>query len=854
MMAMLTSPFGSFAQLLPYGVHWTPQVHRLRRNRTLVTVFEVEGFDRLTSTKEEMARRAIAIREVFDRLGSQWFFECHVTRSEYTTVPDPGPLRNRTLYLLHQEHMALFDQRDKYFRNRTYIVAARRGDSSAAKILQRWFGASPLDQEIDADDHEVELFEKGIEDLSGALRTAYRRIRRLGTEVVSDEDGAQYVHDHTAGFFDEMVTHRKGPLVATLEDPPFVSGSIGLVDVEFGEYPYVNGQHHACVSIDGFAPYSIAGIAEFLAHSPFASRWWSRYQPMSQSAALFRLQWRRRAAVARSREAEGSNPLALSTKVAIEDAIGKASELGMGYGLYTGGIILHGERPIDLRESASSLVELLRKKSFSARLEDRVAPRTLLQSYPGNEDKQIRPSLISTWNASHLIALSSVWTGHETHPNPKYPAGTPPTRVGVGVGNIPVNLTPSFLDIGHTGMPGPSGNGKSTAIKALIVGTLINVKRSVVVLLDSDNQAKALTKAVGGIHIDISAEKVLPKLCPAAWIANGPLQQEQFRNWLEDSYVLNLQRKLTLEEMKDLDNAVRLFASAPTRSRSLSQFSLNLGLDSLRQANREFERDTDGYGLLDADESLMPTRAQLGGEPSLITIEVGRMALAPRKLVPILMAIFDWVETLLDGNPTVLCADEVVKFFRDGRYAARFDRLGRELRKMNGSFWTASQYYEDYTEGDVATVVSRAVRNWLFVANSAAMEEKGGNSLMTVAERELISSREFLPKRHYLFKNDDGTMPLSFELGPIELALIGRDSAGDIAAFMECENEVVAANRAEGRKPGDPDYQDYTVPLWLHKCGIPHEQIKRWTAGDPRVTRSEETLVVPDFSKSGERV
>ena len=104
---------------------------------------------------------------------------------------------------------------------------------------------------------------------------------------------------------------------------------------------------------------------------------------------------------------------------------------------------------------------------------------------------------------------------------------------------------------------------------------------------------------------------------------------------------------------------------------------MNLGLASLRQANREFERDTDGYGLLDADESLMPTRAQLGGEPSLITIEVGRMALAPRKLVPILMAIFDWVETLLDGNPTVLCADEVVKFFRDGRYAARFDRLGR---------------------------------------------------------------------------------------------------------------------------------------------------------------------------------
>ena len=158
-MSALSSPFGSFAQLLPYGVHWAPQVHRLRRNRSLATVFEVEGFDRLTSTKEEMARRAIAIREAFDRLGHQWFFECHVERSEYTAVPDPGPLRNRTLYLLHREHMALFEQREKYFRNRTFIVATRRGDSSEAKVLQRWFGASPLDNEIDADEYELEFFE-----------------------------------------------------------------------------------------------------------------------------------------------------------------------------------------------------------------------------------------------------------------------------------------------------------------------------------------------------------------------------------------------------------------------------------------------------------------------------------------------------------------------------------------------------------------------------------------------------------------------------------------------------------------------------------------------------------------------
>lgn len=837
------APFGSFPARIPYGVPWAPGVHRLR-NKALCSMYEVHGYDTLVSSKHDMWQRNRLIRESVDRLGSQWFFEAHVIRDDFLDFQRARGLRNRTLWLLDDEHASLFEKRGTFFRNRMFLGLGRRHDSSVARLLQEMFGVvSPRDGDL-GDDATMDRFEEGVSDFEGALRAAYRSVRRTSWDVGKDEVGNQYILDQTAGLFDEMITGEKGPLAFQVSQPPLVNGVIGGKDWISGDFPELDPEgralKHAVVSIEGFPMWSIAGVADFLGQLPVANRWWSRYRPMSQSASLWRISRRRLAALNRSgKTLADENPLAMSAARAISQAYSEASELNWTFGFYSGGVVFRDEDEDKVRRAADDLVDMLREKHFKARRESRLAWRALLGSYPFNEGVETRASFICGQDAINWFPLSQQFTGHAMHPNKKYrdiDPNTPAERVAVSYGNTPVYITPFVMDIGHTAFVGPSMAGKSTGVRATVVGKLKN-PRQLVVLLDSNYNCYPFTKSVGGIHIDISGESNKPMICPAARIGDGIAHRDRFQAWLEDTSALLLNSVLDPDEVAQARRAIDLFAN--DRKKSLTKFRLAVGAQAGREPRLwkvldELGVDRDGNGLLAADTSLLPSRdgAEFGGS-QLITIEVGNLAGSPRRLMPVLMSLFDWTEWLLNGDPFTMVADETHKFFREGRYAVRFERVGREYRKLNGALMVASQYYSDLAKGDLGELLGKAIKNWYFLPNADALTEECAEKFLTPTEQSLLT--QLTPKRHYLFKNPDGVVPFSFELGPVELALIARESQQDIAKFREIEADVIAKNRAKGIEPEDPEFQDYTVPLWLEYCGVPNAQElgRKWVQGDP---------------------
>lgn len=837
------SPYGSFAARIPYGIPWGPGVHRMR-NKTIAALFEVQGFDALVGSKHDFWMGAKLLREAVDRLGAQWFFEAHVLRDEYVEFPEARGLRNRTLLLLDDEHRRLFQERGKFFRNRMFIGIARRHDSSAARMLQEMFGiVSARDGDL-GDEALLDKFEEGVEDFAGALRAAFKSVRRTTWQVGEDELGQSYILDETAGLFDEMITGEKGPLAFQVSQPPLVNGVIGGRDFISGYFPELDPEgkalKHAVVSIEGFPAWSIAGIADFLGQQPVPSRWWSRYRPMGQSSALWRLSRRRMAALNRSgKTVADENPLAMTAARAISQAYSEAAELNWSFGMYSGGVVFRDRDESKVRDVADDLVELLRKRHFKARRESRLAFRGLLGSYPFNEGVETRASFICGQDAINWFPVSQQWTGHERHPNPKFlelDPQTQPERVAVSYGNTPVNVTPFVLDIGHAAFVGPSSAGKSTGVRSTVVGKLKN-PRQLIVILDSNYNSYPMTKALGGIHIDISGEHNKPMICPLARIGDGIAFRDRAQAWLEDTSALLLGSTLTSDEVSEVRRAIDLFAS--DKKKSLTKFRLAVGAQAgsdprLWKVIDELGIDRDGNGLLAADYSLLPSRDGFGlGGSQLVTIEVGNLAGSPRRLMPILMSLFDWTEWLLNGDPFTLVADETHKFFKEGRYAQRFERIGREYRKLNGSLLLASQYYEDFAKGDLGELLGKAIKNWYFLPNKDALTEPYADKFLTPTEQALLM--ELQPKRHYLFKNADGVIPFSFELGPVERALITRESPQDIAAFREIEADVLMKNQAKGISPDSPEFQDYTVPLWLEYCGVPDAQElgRRWVKGDP---------------------
>lgn len=831
------SPYGSWAARLPYGVGWAPGVHRLRSG-AFCAVFEVEGFDTLTSTVDEIMRRVAANREFVDANGSDWWYEAHVLRRnylEYREAPDVG---NRTLWLLDQEQKELHTVRDRFFVNRTFIAVGRQARPVTGKVFERFVMGRAMKNALAEDDRDLEQFEDGVRVVQAGLRAAYRRVRRVGSEIAKDELGFPFVQDYIAGLADEMITGRQGPLAMQVDAPALQNGLIGGVDVVSGDFPEVNGYFHAVLTIDALPMWTMPGYAEYLNRLSIESRTFAKFEPVGKSSALGLLGRRRLGALGRAgKEEKDSNPAALSSARALSMAYGDAAENGIAYGYYSAGLVLR-DRDLEkltriAQETEANLREL---KSLSVRLERRVAFRQLIHSYLFSNGNATRPLFASSWNASHLFPLTSVWRGHDEHPSPKMRekyGSVRPTRVAIGRAGFPVSITPTFEDVGITGVIGPAGAGKTTAMKGLMVGDL-QLPRALVVAIDSSYSTYILNRALGGIHIDLSGEHNKPMICPAARIRDGEQHRGRFVSYMEDSLELLANRQLTTDEVADLRRGTDKFASSSEGNLSLTQFRLTVASETLWPLIDELSRDRQGNGLLDAGRSLLPDRSQMDGRSQMITIEVGTLAGSQRRIVPILAAIFDWIESLVDGWPLNVYTDEAHKFFRDGRYAARFDRFARELRKANGRVIHASQYYRDYATGDLGELLGTATRNWFLLPNSQVMTEPYAD-LFLPTEQERLMVRDLTPKRDVLFKSPDGEIPFDFGFGPAELSLIGKESIGDIAAFREIENEMRAINRQSGIEPSDSRYRDYLVPRWFEYCNIPNatELGRRWCEGPP---------------------
>lgn len=831
------SPYGAWPARLPYGVGWAPEVHRLRSG-AFCAVFEVEGHDALMSTSEELVRRIIAQREFIDGNGPRWWYEAHVLRRNHVEYREAPEVRNRTLWLLDQEQKRLHTERDRFFANRTYIAVGRKPIAQVGKLFDRFVFGRPVANALAEDDRDLERFEEGVRVVQAGLASAYRRVRRLGSEVVRDELGGPYLLDHIAGLADELITGRRGPLAMQVDAPALQNGLIGGVDVVSGDFPEVNGYFHAVLTVDALPLWTVPGMADYLSRLPIESRVFTKFAPVGRSTALLLLGRRRLGALARAgKSAKDESPAALSAARVLSLAYGEASENGIAFGYYSAGIVLR-DKSLDavVRRAEEVEEELRERKNLSVRLEKRVAFRQLLHSYLFAMDNYTRPLFASSWNAAHLFPLTAPWLGHERHPSPKIRekyGDVRPTRVAIGRAGFPVNVTPTFEDVGITGFIGPSGAGKSTGLKGFMIGDL-QLPRALVISIDSDYSTYILNRSIGGIHIDLSGENLSPLICPAARIHEGDMYKDRFLAWLEDSLSLLAGRPLDTEEVGNLRRAVDDFAGAPVGDRSLSQFRVNVTKESLWPMLDELARDRAGKGLLDAGRSLLPSRVNMGETSQMITIEVGSLAGSPRRIVPVLAAIFDWVEWLIDGWPLHVYVDETHKFFRDGRFANRFDRFARELRKRNGRVVHASQYYRDYVEGDLGKMLGTATRTWVLLPNSEVLTEPFAERFLpALVERELI--REMTPKRDYLLKSPDGAMPFNFGFGPAELALIGRESIADIAAFREIENEMAAINRGEGFGPSDPRYRDYVVPRWLEYCAVPNatELGRQWCEGPP---------------------
>ena len=148
-------------------------------------------------------------------------------------------------------------------------------------------------------------------------------------------------------------------------------------------------------------------------------------------------------------------------------------------------------------------------------------------SLPGHAFYDVRQVPIRGFNVAGMSPLHTTWTGTKYNQSNKMPARSSPLFIASTNGVTPYKHQLHVQDVGHTGMFGPTGNGKSTFFGFHAVSQL-RYAETRIYMFDRMRTQYVLCKAVGGKHYDFGRDKSLT-LCPLqyletasdrAWAAN----------------------------------------------------------------------------------------------------------------------------------------------------------------------------------------------------------------------------------------------------------------------------------------------------------------------------------------------
>ncbi|QQP94024.1 hypothetical protein IGS68_34850 (plasmid) [Skermanella sp. TT6] len=409
-----------------------------------------------------------------------------------------------------------------------------------------------------------------------------------------------------------------------------------------------------------------------------------------------------------------------------------------------------------------------------------VAPLdTWLGTLPGHIYADLRRPIRTSVNLAHFAPYSSVWSGEvcNDHLSRKLGRPIPPLLIATTDGSTPFRLNLHRGDLGHTLIFGPSGNGKTTLMNAMITGWR-RIPGSKVCIFTIKGGGEVVTRLLGGVSYDVGAVGPGALGFQPLRYADEPNERIELLEW-----VLGLMRAQGIDTnsavvKEEATGALDLIARNPPERRTLTHLSGYLTTEVLKRAVRHYALAGDTYGrLLDDDRD----RIELSDILSLdMTSLLKKTDVAPH----VLAHLFRYVERrVFTGDPVLLVVDEAWLFLGDSRFAAKFDEWLRAARSKNVVVVFATQNMKDAFDSVIGKVLADAenVPNIILLPNHRAGSEKGRKPYEQLGfhERDIEIVATATPKRDYYFTCPDGARLFDLGLGPLGRALCSSTDTKD---------------------------------------------------------------------------
>ncbi|ELJ8710414.1 VirB4 family type IV secretion/conjugal transfer ATPase [Vibrio cholerae] len=759
------------------------------KNGAFMASWLYKGDDNASSTDEQREMVSFRINQALAGLGNGWMVHVDAVRRPAPNYSDrnvsafPDPVSAA----IDEERRQLFEGLGAMYEG--YFVLTLTW--FPPMLAQRKFVELMFDDDAEVVGKKartkglIDQFKREISGIENRLTTAVKLTRLRGQKIVN-EDGSRVTHDDFLSWLQFCVTGVSHP-VQLPNNPMYMDAYIGGQEMWGGVVPKVGRKFIQVVSIEGFPLESHPGILSALAELPVEYRWSSRFIFMDQHESVkhldkFRKKWKQKVRgffdQVFNTNSGNVDQDALTMVQDAESAIAEVNSGLVAVGYYTSVVVLMDESRDRLEQSARQVEKSINRLGFAARTETINTLDAYLGSLPGHGVENVRRPLINTMNLADLLPTSTIWTGHADAPCPMYPPLSPALMHCVTNGSTPFRLNLHVRDLGHTFMFGPTGAGKSTHL-ALIAAQLRRYAGMSIFAFDKGMSMYPLTKAVGGLHFSVGADDDRLSFCPLQYLETKS-DRAWAMEWIDTILALNGVNSTPVQRNEIAHAIVSMHESG---ARTLSEFSLTIQDESIREAIRQYTVDGSMGHLLDADEDGLSLT-------DFTTFEIEElMNLGEKFALPVLLYLFRRIERSLKGQPAVIILDEAWLMLGHPAFREKIREWLKVLRKANCLVLMATQSLSDAANSGILDVIVESTATKIFLPNVYARDEDTSALYrrMGLNARQIEILATAVPKRQYYYVSENGRRLYDLALGPLALSFVGASDKESVAAIKQLE-------------------------------------------------------------------
>lgn len=766
------------------------------KNGSFMAAWLYKGDDNASSTDEQREMVSFRINQALAGLGSGWMVHVDAVRRPAPNYSERGvsAFTDPVSAAIDEERRRLFEGLGTMYEGHFVFTVTW----FPPVLAQRKFVELMFDDDAVAPDHTartvglIEQFKREIRSLESRLSSAVKLTRLQGHKIATEE-GREVTHDDFLSWLQFCVTGNYHP-VQLPSNPMYLDAVIGGQELWGGVVPKIGRKFIQVVSLEGFPLESTPGLLSALAELPSEYRWSSRFIFMDQHESLkhldkFRKKWKQKIRGFFDQVFNtntGSVNQDAATMVAdAEAAIAEVNSGLVAAGYFTSVVVLMDEDRERLAATALSVEKAINRLAFAARIETINTMDAYLGSLPGHGVENVRRPLINTMNLADLLPTSSIWTGSATAPCPMYPPLAPALMHCVTVGATPFRLNLHVRDLGHTFMFGPTGAGKSTHL-GIIAAQLRRYAGMSIYAFDKGMSMYPLAAAINagskgktGLHFTVAADDDRLAFCPLQFLETKA-DRAWAMEWIDTILALN-GVNTTPAQRNEIGHAI--MSMHASGARTLSEFSVTIQDEAIREAIKQYTVDGSMGHLLDAEEDGLSL-----SDFTVFEIEE-LMNLGEKFALPVLLYLFRRIERGLKGQPAVIILDEAWLMLGHPAFRAKIREWLKVLRKANCLVLMATQSLSDAANSGILDVIVESTATKIFLPNVYARDEDTAALYrrMGLNKRQIEILATAVPKRQYYYVSENGRRLYDLALGPLALAFVGASDKESVAAIKSLQ-------------------------------------------------------------------